>query len=96
MQTGHQHVFIQSFLDLCRLLPTTHKKPSAQIGTYDAEDTFQRLKSHDHEFTLNHLLEFGSNAMLQKLRNLDLSLSPRLSLRRDNYAFEFHCGVWTH
>ena len=47
---------------------TTHKKPSAQIRTSDAEDTFERLNFHDQEFRLNHLLEFGSNALLQKLR----------------------------
>jgi hypothetical protein len=75
---------------------TTHKKPSAQIRTSDAEDTFERLNSHDQAFTLNHHLEFGTNALLQKLRNLDLSLSPRLSLRRDHYGFEFDWGAWTH
>jgi hypothetical protein len=46
------------------------------------------LNSHDQEFTLYHLLEFGNNVLLQKLRNLDL----RLSLRRDRYDFEFDWG----
>lgn len=70
---------------------TTYEKPSAQIRTYDIEDIFEPMKSHDQEFTLNHILEFGKNTLLQKLRKLDLSLSLslRLSLRRDHYGFEF-------
>jgi len=68
---------------------TTHKKRNAQIRTYDAEDSFERLNSHDQELTLNHLLEYGSNALFQKLRNLHLSLSLRLNLRRYHYRSEF-------
>jgi hypothetical protein len=54
--------------------------------TYDAEDNFELFNSYNHELTLNHIDEFGSNALLQNLRNRCLSLS--LGLRKDHYSFE--------
>jgi hypothetical protein len=47
------------------------------------------MNRDNQELSLNYLVEFGSNVLMQKLRNLDLSLNLRLSLRRNHCGFEF-------
>ena len=59
MKTGHQHAFIQSFLNLRRLLPHHTQKAKRAIRTYDGEDNFELLNSHDQEHTPKHLVEFN-------------------------------------
>jgi len=52
----------------------TKFKPTAQIRTCDAESVFELQKSHNHDLTLDCLVELGSKARLKKLRKLSLNL----------------------
>ena len=55
--------------------PGTAKfEPRAQIRTCDAEGVFEVKNSHNHDLTLDCLVELGSKARLKKLRKLSLSL----------------------
>ena len=58
----------------------TKCKPRAQIRTYDAEGAFDLQNTHNHDLTVDCLVELGSKARLKKLRKLSLSL--RRVLRR--------------
>ena len=49
-------------------------KPGAQNPTYDAEGIFEPQNSHNHDLTVDCLVELGSKALLKKLRKLSLSL----------------------
>ena len=49
-------------------------KTRAQISTYDADGVFEMQNSHNHDLTVDCLVELGSKARLKKLRKQSLSL----------------------
>ena len=48
--------------------------PTAQIRIYDVEGVFQLQNSHNHDLTVDCLVEMGSKARLKKFRKLSQGL----------------------
>jgi hypothetical protein len=65
-------------------------KPRAQIRTY--EGAFELQNSHNHDLTVDCLVELGSKARLKKLRKQSLSLREESTVTVTKLTEE----AWTH